>query len=221
MFSLGAQEFIFLTGSNAWFPSAPRNFSTLEPRSEPCRYPQVVTSTGTLDAFAARSWPIRLLRSLAASSISVLLAVGGHRLGGGEVVSPLILGAVSTTVLAVAFQLAGRKVTMGQIIGLLLIGQILVHAGCMAGAEPMSSGPAMLVAHLLATAVTTAALSKGEQLLWTLAECLGLRRMRLLLARVATISEDPSEPASYDFRLSRLDVLVGGPGLRGPPVGIA
>lgn len=122
-------------------------------------------------------------------------------------------------VLAAAFVLAGRRVTIGQIIGLLLIGQVLVHTACMIGAEPMSSGPIMVLGHLLATVVTALLLRRGEEFLWTLAERLGLKRMGLLLAAVGVPTERTTTSIAHDITLPGLDALVGGVGLRGPPVG--
>lgn len=122
-------------------------------------------------------------------------------------------------VFGVAFLIGRRCVTTGQIVGLLLIGQLVVHAACMTGAESMSVGPAMLLGHLLATVLATVALRRGEDLLWSLAERLGLHSPGHLLETAAPVQIKRMVARGRELPVSHRNFLVGGVGLRGPPVG--
>lgn len=171
------------------------------------------------DALAAQAWPVRFARAFVASSVSLSLAVTGHRVGGGDVVSaPIILG-VFATVFAITVQLSRRQLTAGQIVGLLLIAQIVIHLGCAMGESASSFGLTMIAGHAMATALSAAALARGERCLWALADLLGLAHLNALL-NPGTLTT-PFARLRFrrrDARPPNLNVLVGGIGLRGPPV---
>jgi len=163
---------------------------------------------------------VRILRSLAASAAGLTLAVSGHRLGGGEIASGGVIAAVFTTVFVVCCLLSNRRLATGQIVGLLLIAQVIVHTACVFGGSMVALGPAMVLGHILATAIASWLLLRGEGFLWTMADHFGLRAVRLMFTPLNAVGP------TQRLRFSRTDicppprlVLVGGKGLRGPPAG--
>lgn len=175
--------------------------------------------TTAFDALEARLWPIRLLRVSAASIIALTLALAGHTLGGGETSSPVVILIVLGVVSAAAWLLSTRRLTTGQIVGLLLIAQIAVHLGCLVGTTTSSLSAAMVAGHLVATAVTAVVLSRGESFLWIMAERLGLRVIPLLTAVTLPVCNPGRATTSYDEPRPPTFVFAGGIGLRGPPIG--
>ena len=118
---------------------------------------------------------------------------------------------------AVAWLLSARRVTASQLLGLLVLCQVVVHLG--ASGQEMTMGAGMIAAHVAATAVSVLALSRGEAFVWQLAERLALRVAPLLRAvllrptrplRVA----DVTPRARHDVRLAHSRWL------RGPPVSL-
>lgn len=180
----------------------------------------MVVRTNAVDVLSARSWPVRILRSFAASLAGLMLAVSGHHFGGGEIAPGELIGAVFATVFLVSLLLSCRQLTTGQIVGLLLIAQVVVHTGCAFGGSAITFGPVMIVGHVLATALATWVLVRGERFLWSLAERLGLRAFGLLFARFGDSGPIPRRRVvRNDTRPPVRLVLIGGIGLRGPPVG--
>lgn len=175
------------------------------------------------DVFEAGAWPVRLLRTCTASFVGLALALTGHRIGGGELASPAVNLAVLSIVAAAAWLLSNRRLTVGQIIGLLLIAQIMVHLGCLVGTTSTPFGPAMIVGHLIATLVTAVVLSRGEHVVWALAERFGLNVIPLVSALasalVLPVRRLVGGLPSHDERRPPQFVFAGGNGLRGPPVG--
>lgn len=188
----------------------------------PASYPHGVATTDPSHALSARSWPVRFLRSLAASYLGLIIAIGGHRFGGGEIASATVICAVFAIVFAATLLLSARQLTIGQIVGLLVIAQVVVHMGCAFGGPMTAFGPAMVAGHLLATAIATWVLVRGERFLWTMADRLGLQALRLVLSpRVVLRPATRVRFVRQDIRLPIRLVLVGGKAMRGPPVGFA
>lgn len=175
--------------------------------------------TTAFGALSAQSWPVRLLRSLAAAHICLIVAVGGHRIAGGEVDSGPVPAAALVLILALSLLLSGRRLILGQMVGLLAIAQLVVHMSCAQGSAAKDLGPTMVTGHVLATVLTAAALARGERFLWALADGLGLRRLELAFSAPALdLSTSRLRFQRRDARVPRVDVLVSGIGLRGPPV---
>lgn len=158
---------------------------------------------------------VRLVRSTAAALACVATAATGHASAGGTVGAT---AAVTTFMgaAAVAWLLSARRVTPGQLVGLLILCQVCVHLGCATGEMQMSAS--MLVGHIAATAVSALALARGEAFVWQLAERLGLRVAPNLLEVAATPSWQPPTPvvatrSLHDVRLAHSRVE------RGPPSG--
>ena len=189
---------------------------------ESAGYPHGVATTDPFHALSARAWPVRLLRSVAASNLSLIIAVGGHRSGGGEIASAPVIAAVFAIVFAATWLLSARQLTAGQIVGLLAIAQVVVHIGCALGGPMTAFGPAMVAGHVVATVLATWALVRGERFLWTMADRLGLKAVRLVLSPLVAAGPAPRVRfVRQDVRLPLRLVLVGGKALRGPPVGFA
>lgn len=116
---------------------------------------------------------------------------------------------------AIAWLLSARRVTPSQLLGLLVLCQVVVHLGASQG--DMVMGGAMIAAHVAATAVSVLALARGEALVWRLAERLVLRAVPLLRAVAATAAN--RRIAAVTRTRSRRDVrLAHSRSLRGPPV---
>ena len=113
--------------------------------------------------------------------------------------------------------LSSRRITPGQMIGLLLLCQVLVHLG--APQADMSMGPTMLGGHLVATAVSALVLGRGESFVWQLARRLALR-VAPLLRPVPPVPSVRLLPPVSEPRSLRDVRLVHSRSLRGPPVGL-
>jgi hypothetical protein len=145
-----------------------------------------------------------------------LLAAGAHAFGGGRASAATVLVFVGTW--AVAAGLAARRLTTSQLVGLLLIGQVVTHlASESAGAG--GTHASMLAAHVGGTVLSAWLLRHGEDALWTLAERIGLR------VGVVTALEPiaPSRPPAVlvgsgrSHRRTVLSHVIEG---RGPPAGL-
>jgi hypothetical protein len=175
-----------------------------------------VTSLDRVGAVRPLDRPVRLARSVAAALVCVVAAAAGHLTGGGTLPAAAAI-AVFAGATPVVWFLSSRRITPGQMIGLLLLCQVLVHLG--APHADMSMGPMMIGGHLLATALSAVVLARGERFVWQLAQRLGLRLAPLLDA-VPTVPTVRRLPAVVVPR-SRRDVrLVHSRSLRGPPVGL-
>ncbi|MFZ0141554.1 MAG: hypothetical protein WAL70_10745 [Aeromicrobium sp.] len=162
-------------------------------------------------------WALRLCRAAFAALVCTVLAAGAHAFGGGQASAAILLAFVCTWVVAAG--LSARRLTTSQLVGLLLIGQVVVHLV----SEPaggVGSHTSMLVAHVVGTALSAWLLRHGEDALWTLAERIGLR-----VGIVTTVDPiAPSRPAAVLIRSVRthrrtlLTHVIEG---RGPPVGLA
>lgn len=117
----------------------------------------------------------------------------------------------------VAWLLSSRRVTVGQMVGLLVLCQVCVHLGT--GAGDMAMGAGMLAAHLAATVVSAVALARGEALAWHLAERLGLRLVPVAI--VPSVVPTRRAPVAVRRPWSLVDVrLTHSRVLRGPPYGV-
>ena len=160
--------------------------------------------------------PVRLVRSVAAALVCVATAGVGHHLAGGTLPAPAVL-TVLVGATAVSWMLSARRVTPGQLVGLLVLCQVGVHLG--APHADMSMGPAMLAGHVVATLVSAAVLARGERFVWELARLLRVRLAPLLHLLVPVPSLRPllAVVAPRSLRDARLAYSRS---LRGPPVGL-
>ena len=143
-----------------------------------------------------------------------MAAAVGHHAAGGPLPAVAVLS-VFAGAAVVAWLLSARRVTPSQLLGLLVLCQVVVHLGASEG--DMVMGGTMIGAHVAATAVSVLALARGEALVWRLAERLVLRAVPLLRAIAATPSSRRVAPVAATR--SRRDVrLAHSRSLRGPPV---
>ena len=159
--------------------------------------------------------PVRLVRSTAAALACVAAAAVGHLTAGGTIGATAVLTTFAGAT-GIAWLLSARRVTPGQLLGLLVLCQVWVHLGCSAGDMRMSAS--MVAAHVLATAVSAVVLARGEAFVWQLAERLGLRVTPIGLRVAAIPSWRPAAavvpPRSlHDVRLAHSRAE------RGPPSG--
>lgn len=174
-----------------------------------------VPGTAAYYAMRPAAGSVRLARSLAIALLCTATAAFAHLWAGGIVpigaVAALFAGAS-----VVAWLLSSRRVTPGQLVGLLVLCQIVVHLTCSMGSMDMPAS--MLMTHGVATALSGLVLARGESFVWRVAERLGLRRrphhiqfapvpLRVELVPV-TVTR-----SLHDVRLAYSRVL------RGPPYG--
>lgn len=140
----------------------------------------------------------------------------GHLVAGGTMHAPTAAAAFAGSA-TVAWLLSARRVTPGQLLGLLVLCQIATHlAASFDGGMVM--GPSMIAAHLVATGASLVALSHGEAFVWRLAEHLGLRLSPLLRgsAVMPPVARQRVRPVVPSAR--REVLLAHSRWLRGPPV---
>lgn len=161
--------------------------------------------------------PVRLARSLAVALVCVTAAALGHHTAGGFLPVPAVLAVFSGSA-AVAWLLSVRRVTPGQLLGLLVLCQTGVHLT--ASGPEMSMGAGMVMGHVAATAVSALVLARGERFVWQLADRLGLRLAPLLHVTAPFTGRRPTIPVRSTRTLHDV-CLTYSRSLRGPPVGLA
>ncbi|MGA8850213.1 MAG: hypothetical protein WB508_00710 [Aeromicrobium sp.] len=144
-------------------------------------------SSSAVAAFRPGRGAVRHVRAMAASLACVVTAFGAHAASGGQI-GPMTVMAAFLASGALAWLIAGVRLTRLQLLGLLVLCQVGVHAAAMAShvGEPAAMGVSMLVTHAAATVLSLAALSRGEAFVWAVAERLALRPLLLLLHCFAT-----------------------------------
>jgi hypothetical protein len=170
------------------------------------------------DAWRPADRPVRALRSTAAALVCVVAAAAGHHAAGGALPPAAVVSAFAGSAV-VAWLLSARRLTAAQLLGLLVLCQVVVHLGASDG--EMTMGAAMTAAHVGATAVSVLVLARGEAFVWGLAERLGLRAVPLLHAAPALPVVLPGPVSTATPRSLRDVHLAHSRWLRGPPVGIA
>jgi hypothetical protein len=183
----------------------------------------------------------RLARAAVVGGATVFLAAGAHVAGGGALPDPLIVVGILALVLVPAIALAGRKISVVGMLGMLGAGQLGLHWAFDALSVSASAAPPpstshvhvlaalsapstsdhlhgdstlMLVGHILATIVTALVLARGEQALWALLAWL-TPLVRLLAA--AAPHPAPALPAFSEEPLPPAWRTLRLPARRGPP----
>jgi len=194
----------------------------------------------------------RLGRAASASALATFVALCSHVLGGGEPPSPAAVLIPFVVALPVCLALIGMRPSIWRITGVVVASQAVfhgffalgaptgglgvltahVHGGHVSGVaraaaelSGTSEAGGMLIAHLLAAAVTSAALYAGDRAL------LGLHALAIAgrdgLRRLRALSDDPAIPAwrpaapgatAGPSWAATLAPLRSGPGWRGPPL---
>ncbi|MEJ7635608.1 hypothetical protein [Aeromicrobium sp.] len=167
------------------------------------------------DALRPAGGLVRLARSVAVALVCTLTASVGHASAGGEIPTAsllLVLGGAA----AIAWLLSARRVTPGQMVGLLILCQTCVHLG--SATSNMTMSISMVAGHAAATAISALALAHGEAFVWRLAERLGLRVVLHTFGAVPAPYGRPLSPvveprSLHDIRLAHSRAE------RGPPNG--
>ncbi|WP_052596213.1 hypothetical protein [Luteipulveratus mongoliensis] len=143
----------------------------------------------------------RLARAGSFALVAVALSLTAHVAAGGSPPSVGVVAATTFGILCPATLLAGRRIgrpTMLVMLGLAQLGlhtaferlgghaesctpsghhhaQTVTCGSSGAAAEHVSTGPLMVLAHIAATVLLALLLARGEDILWALAACFGLR----------------------------------------------
>lgn len=121
----------------------------------------------------------RLIRGTAFAVLAGQLAALGHHLGGGALPDPAVLMTVTLFLGGAVCSLARRRRTGPQILGMLLLSQVVFHAAFLLTADhsghagqPVTGGSVgaaqMLAFHLIAALATAWLLTRGEDTLFRL-----------------------------------------------------
>ena len=142
------------------------------------------------------------------------MAAGAHLSAGGRA-RPDVLLAVLIGTWVVATALTSRRLPTSQLVGLLLLGQVVVHA---LGSTDTSTGRdlPMLIAHVAGTAVSAWLLRRGEDVLSSVADRLVLRFSTPLAVALPAPVRVPAIAHAWTPSGSR---RVHDAEERGPPVG--
>lgn len=182
---------------------------------------------------------LRLLRAATASSVATTLAAVSHTIAGGAAPHPLLVVAMASFLVPIAAMLIGARASRIRVATTVLVSQTLFHAafqvlGAPTG-TPIVSGhqhhldlsalgtaasaaapdSVMLLGHLVAAVLTTAALWHGESMVRAVAGWVEAR-----LRRSIPLFRPPHErPASPVFALPLLidAALSSSVSRRGPP----
>lgn len=129
------------------------------------RYPRAVTVLA--DTLDHRAPLVRVARVGVVGAVVTGTAALAHVLAGGRV-DPVALLLVALGATAVGLVLVPRRITPGQLLGLMLLGQAAVHLG--AGSEAGHAVGPMLLAHVSASVVSLWAATRAERWLLELAD---------------------------------------------------
>lgn len=184
----------------------------------------------------------RALRGVAATITATLTAATAHTLAGGGAPAPLLLVAVAALAAPVAVALAGRRLSVWRTALTVVLAQLLLHVAfsLTAGLDPSAGSshvhhggtllagsalsilpsPPMLLAHVLAGALTVVLVYRGERMLHAIGR--GIRNLfsppavvRPLAIpaapRIAPVRVAPRPATRFTHDLSR----------RGPPAIVA
>jgi hypothetical protein len=162
----------------------------------------------------AVEWPLRLARSVSAGLVCTVTAALGHLAGGGVIPTDTALVAFAGSGL-IAWLLSARRVTGGQLVGLLVLCQVCVHFG--SSTSSMSMSTLMVATHIVATILSATLLTRGEALVWHIAHRLGLRALPALLHVCPVLAARPAALAHRSRSLANV-FLAHSRVERGPPI---
>lgn len=110
----------------------------------------------------------RLLRACLAGVAVTVVAVVAHALGHGTPPPSVALLPVALAVAGIALAASGRRWTVTALFGGIGVAQVGVHALSVYITGDAHLSATMVLAHLVATMLTSAALAYGERLWWRL-----------------------------------------------------
>ena len=164
---------------------------------------------------------VRLLRGAGVGAAAVGVSLAGHVAGQGSVPSETALVVMLAAATLVAWAFSFGRWTVTSLTGVLIAAQSVLHLSFSAGsgADAGHHAATMLLGHAAATVVMVALLRRGEDLLWAVAESLGLRVWRTLREFVLPTGVTAPAPV-MDVRAPMPRCWHGGePPRRGPPIG--
>lgn len=155
---------------------------------------------------------IRAARAVGAAAVVTTSAAGAHLSSGGRA-DAMVVGALLAVLVPSCWALTARRLGAGPLLGLLILAQAAVHLACTSG--DASAGSAMVVGHLVGTAVSLVVLLWGERTLLAVADRV---TAHWFVPRVATQAARTVPAVRRAFVITtRLRVLVVGE--RAPPAG--
>lgn len=183
---------------------------------------------------------LRILRAGTASTVATTLAAASHTVAGGAAPHPLLVAAMASFLVPVAAVVVGIRPSRLRVATTVLLSQTLFHVAFQVLGAPTGSpgvighehhvdlsvlgaetpvaapDPLMLVGHLVAAALTTAALCHGESMVRDVAGWVRAH-LRRAITPFRSAHDGPvlivaSEPSLIDSRCS------SSVSLRGPPV---
>jgi len=174
----------------------------------------------------------RLIRGTAFAVLAGQLAALGHHLGGGALPDPAVLMTVTLFLGGAVCSLARRRRTGPQILGMLLLSQVVFHAAFLLTADhsghagqPVTMGTPgaaataqMLAFHLIAALATAWLLTRGEDTLFRLFAA--LRRVLANGPRILVVPPLPGWTVSVGDGSGAAKLRAGELSLisrRGPP----
>jgi hypothetical protein len=163
---------------------------------------------------------VRLLRGAGVGAGAVGVSLAGHLAGQGTVPSETTLIVMLAAATLVAWAVSFARWTLTSLTGVLIAAQSVLHLSFSAGsgADAGHHAGTMLLGHTAATVVMVALLRRGEDLLWAVAEGLGLRVWRTLRGFVPSSGVTAPAPV-VDVRAPQPRCWHGGePPRRGPPI---
>ena len=183
---------------------------------------------------------LRLLRAASATSVATLLAAVSHTVAGGSAPHPLLIVAVAALLMPPAALLIGIRPSLPRLAATVLVSQAAFHSVFQALGAPTADaavlghahhldlsalGPVaavsapdalMIAAHVVAAALTTALLWRGESIAVRIARWV-LARLRLAVTTAPVTHRLPARPvATAPFAASEAVLLPLS--RRGPPL---
>ena len=164
---------------------------------------------------------VRLVRGAGVGAAAVGVSLAGHLAGQGRIPSETALVVMLAAATAVAWAVSFTRWTATSLTGVLIAAQSVLHLSFSAGSGADAghhTGP-MVLGHAAATVVMVILLRRGEDLLWAVAESLGLAVCRTLGEFVPPTGATAPTPV-VDGRTPKPRCWHGGePPRRGPPPG--
>lgn len=159
---------------------------------------------------------LRVVRASTVALCVVGVSLAGHIAAGGDVPGVLTLVGTAAAVALYAGALTRNQLSIGELVGGIGAGQVLLHMAFMTSGGAHAGGAAMLAGHAIATVVLALVLARGEAAAWALWCWL---RPRIVVPRT-----EPGAPvdrveclaatASARVRITWLGTSLS---LRGPP----
>lgn len=111
---------------------------------------------------------LRVVRAAAVVLCIVGVSLAGHVAAGGNVPGAITLAGTVAAVAVYAAALTRDRLSIGELIGAIGAGQVLLHMAFMTSGGEHGGGLAMVAGHAVATVVLALVLDRGEDAAWAL-----------------------------------------------------